>query len=267
MSALDPLEEFLFVRRAGHCEYFAAALAVMLRSLGIPARVVNGFQRGEWNPYGRYFIVRMRDAHSWVEAHVGGAGWVTLDPSPRAQAEAEVWAPPGPAFLYLDALRLRWHRYVINWSLGDQMHAAGTIRRRAAEWGPWLTSLTGRVERSGLVWSALVVIGAGLIALFWWRDRRQSVARVPMRPPRFYERALRAVARRGLRPEAGETAREFSVRVGRLGPAWEHAFARLTREYERCRFGAARLTPAEQAELDARVAALGAGRDADERPR
>ena len=77
------------MRRSGNCEYFAAALAVMLRSLGIPARVVGGFQRGEWNPYGRYFMVRLQDAHSWVEAYIDGAGWVTLDPSPRADAEAD----------------------------------------------------------------------------------------------------------------------------------------------------------------------------------
>ena len=83
----NPLQEFLFHRKSGNCEYFSAALAVMLRSLGIPARVVGGFQRGEWNPYGRYFMVRLSDAHAWVEAYFDGLGWVTFDPSPRMQAE------------------------------------------------------------------------------------------------------------------------------------------------------------------------------------
>jgi len=86
-TTLDPLEEFLFVRRSGNCEYFAAAMAVMLRSVGIPARVVGGFQRGDWNPYGAYFMVRMKDAHSWVEAFLDGPGWITFDPSPRAASE------------------------------------------------------------------------------------------------------------------------------------------------------------------------------------
>ena len=81
-TALDPLDEFLFVRRSGNCEYFAAALAALLRSVDIPARVVGGFQRGDWNPYGRYFMVRMSDAHAWVEAHFPGSGWVTFDPTP-----------------------------------------------------------------------------------------------------------------------------------------------------------------------------------------
>src|SRR5439155_25986835 len=69
---LPPVEEFLFARRSGNCEYFAAALAVMLRTLDIPARVVTGFQRGQWNPYGGYFMVRLLDAHSWVEAWIEG---------------------------------------------------------------------------------------------------------------------------------------------------------------------------------------------------
>ena len=102
-TALPPVEEFLFVRRAGNCEYFAAALAVMLRSLDIPARVVNGFQRGEWNPYGEYWVVRMRDAHSWVEANLDGA-WTTLDPSPRGAAPP---APISALTLYIDGLRMR----------------------------------------------------------------------------------------------------------------------------------------------------------------
>src|SRR6266542_2709687 len=131
-TQLEPLEEFLFVRRSGNCEYFAAALAVMLRSIGIPARVVAGFQRGEWNPYGRYFMVTLADAHSWVEAYFDGLGWITLDPSPRAEAEAEAWQL-GTLSLYVDAARMRWYRYIINWSLQDQMIAAATVQRQASD--------------------------------------------------------------------------------------------------------------------------------------
>ena len=150
VTALDPLEEFLFVRRSGNCEYFAAALAVMLRSLDIPARVVNGFQRGEWNPYGEYFIVRLRDAHSWVEVFVEGAGWVTLDPSPRGAVET----PRGglAAGLWLDALRLSWYRYVINWSLHDQLTAAEAVRRATWSWSAAALALPelGRLPRLAL---------------------------------------------------------------------------------------------------------------------
>ena len=137
-TTLDPVDEFLFVQRAGNCEYFAASLAVLLRARGIPARVVNGFQRGEWNPYGKYFLVRLRDAHSWVEVFIEGSGWITLDPSPRGAAEPAMAA--APTALYLDALRMRWYRYVINWSLQDQVGAAAAVQRTASAWSVWSLS-------------------------------------------------------------------------------------------------------------------------------
>ena len=159
-TARDPLEEFLFVRRSGNCEYFAAALAVMLRAVDVPSRVVGGFQRGEWNPYGRYFMVRLSDAHAWVEAYFDGPGWVTLDPSPRVSAQAI--APPSPLALYLDAARMRWYRYVVNWSLQDQRLFASTVHRQARHvsvslaWPGWWRSkpwllLAGFVVAAGLV--------------------------------------------------------------------------------------------------------------------
>jgi hypothetical protein len=131
-TARPPLEEFLFVRRSGNCEYFAASMAVMLRTLGIPSRVVAGFQQGEWNPYGRYFMVRLSDAHSWVEVHVEGQGWIAFDPSPRGESPRRA---PGSLSLYLDAARMRWYRYVINWSLRDQVHLAAAVQRQPPRCG------------------------------------------------------------------------------------------------------------------------------------
>ena len=77
-----PLDVFLFEARAGHCEYYSTALAVMLRTLGIPSRNVTGFLGGRWNSYGRYYSLAQGDAHSWVEAYLDGRGWVSLDPTP-----------------------------------------------------------------------------------------------------------------------------------------------------------------------------------------
>jgi hypothetical protein len=78
---IDPLEDFLFNRREGHCEYFASALAVMLRGVGIPSRVISGFKGGQLNPRTGRFEVRQLHAHSWVEAYVE-EGWIALDPTP-----------------------------------------------------------------------------------------------------------------------------------------------------------------------------------------
>jgi len=254
-TALDPLEEFLFVGRAGNCEYFAAALAVMLRSLGIPARVVNGFQRGEWNPYGRYYMVRLRDAHSWVEVFVDGAGWVTLDPSPRGGAEPAPVA--APAMLWLDALRMSWYRYVVTFSLRDQLTAADTVRRATAGWSAAVIHPRDwrEIPRPlAVAVTALLVIAVVAIAL---RHRPGAPAAAGAGMPAFYARALRILARRGLVPAAGETAREFARRV--QATAASGPVARLTGAYERVRFGGLALTPAESAEVDAALAALAVG--------
>src|SRR5581483_6937368 len=78
----DPIGSFLFKSRRGYCEYFAAAMTVMLRSLNIPARLVNGFQTGTYNRVGKDFVVRARDAHSWVEVYFPQYGWIPFDPTP-----------------------------------------------------------------------------------------------------------------------------------------------------------------------------------------
>jgi len=255
-TALAPLEEFLFVRRSGNCEYFAAAMAVMLRSIGVPARVVAGFQQGEWNPYGRYFMVRLSDAHAWVEVHLDGRGWVAFDPSPRADAAAE--EIPGRMSLYLDAARMRWYRHVVSWSLRDQVQLAASVHRQAAD------------ARLALAWprdwrvSPAVGTGAGLAVvgvLLWWLQRHGLVlprSGPAARMPAFYERALRLLARRGLAPGAAETARQFAARVEERAPDRAAAFGRLTSYYERSRFGDTPLSEAERQDVLRSLAALSA---------
>ena len=257
-SGRPPLEEFLFVRRSGNCEYFAAAMAVMLRSEGIPSRVVAGFQQGEWNPYGRYFMVRLSDAHSWVEAYIEGRGWVVFDPSPRATAAAEV--TPGALSLYLDAARMRWYRYVINWSLRDQVQLAQTVHRQASDFRLGLS-----LPRSWRVSPTLLAAGGGVVvALLVWLVGRRGPTRRRTGPgavmPAFYARALRLLRRRGLFPGAAETARQFASRVGAAAPERAEAFARLTGHYERSRFGSAALTEAEWQDVTRSLAALAARR-------
>jgi transglutaminase-like putative cysteine protease len=252
-AGVDPLEDFLFVRRSGNCEYFATALAIMLRTVGVPSRVVNGFQRGEWNPYGEYFAVRLSDAHSWVEAYVEGAGWLTFDASPRDETGGSAW---GPLALYLDTFRLRWYRYVVNWSLKDQIDVASAIRQTARTWRPdWPSPGEWTGARAPVLLG--VVLVAAVVA---WRLRRsgpvgrRALARRAV--PDFYRRALRLLARRGIRPAGPETAREFSARVRAAAPAWAGALDTITRAYERARFDTARLVPEDLAAIDRSLAIL-----------
>ena len=254
-TSVDLLQDFLFNRKAGNCEYFSAALAVMLRSLEIPARVVGGFQRGEWNPYGRYFMVRLADAHAWVEVYFDGLGWMTFDPSPRAQPEPRTG--PWALSLQLDAARMRWYRYVVNWSQQDQRVMVATVQRQAQDfrlalawpqdWGgkSWLIAAAGLLAAGGLGWLV-------------WRTRFWGAAGRSARMPRFYERALRQLARRGLAPGPAETARQFCGRAGAAAPICAAPLARITAAYERARFGAEALSDEELSDLDRSLADLSA---------
>jgi len=127
---LDPLEDFLANHRTGHCEYFASALAMMLRSRGIPSRIVNGYRGGEFNSLGNYYQVRQKHAHAWVEAYLSaedtpsgelaglpsaGGSWYRLDPTPAAfrpstQFDPSLVTQVGDAFDYVDLL---WRDYVL----------------------------------------------------------------------------------------------------------------------------------------------------------
>ncbi len=78
----NPLEQFLQEKPPAHCEFFASAMALMLRSIGVPSRYVNGFMVKNYNFLGRYWTVRGSDAHAWVEAYIPNAGWITFDPTP-----------------------------------------------------------------------------------------------------------------------------------------------------------------------------------------
>jgi transglutaminase-like putative cysteine protease len=258
----DPLEDFLFERKTGNCEYFAAAMAVLLRAAAVPARVVNGFQRGEWNDVGRYFAVRQRDAHSWVEAYVPGAGWLTFDPSPRAAFDAHAFSVSGRISQYFDALRMRWSRYVVDYNVGDQALVAVEFRRQSAVFRGRLSILwetwTLRIRRSlRTAWrnhgyAALGVVTLVLVVLVVFRRTRPGEiaaawllrARLRRTPVAFYDRMLRLLARRGRRRPPAATPREFVASLADRPQVREPA-AELTTLYEQVRFGGQLLTPAE----------------------
>ncbi|MGA7589841.1 MAG: DUF3488 and transglutaminase-like domain-containing protein, partial [Candidatus Sulfotelmatobacter sp.] len=114
----DPLANFLFERKQGHCEYFASSMAVMLRTLHIPSRVVNGFRSDQFNDVTGNYVVRAKNAHSWVEAYFPGYGWITFDPTPGG----EIGTPEGwdRALLYLDAAESFWREWVISYDFSHQ---------------------------------------------------------------------------------------------------------------------------------------------------
>ncbi len=106
-----PLAGFLFDKKEGHCEYFASALAIMLRTIGIPSRLVTGFSATSQNPLTGYFEIYAYDAHAWVEAYIEGKGWLVLEPTP-------IYNGPFPEKVKLSAEKI--DRYVER--LNDMQH-------------------------------------------------------------------------------------------------------------------------------------------------
>ena len=118
-----PLEEFLFTSRRGNCEYFASALAVMLRMAGVPARIVGGYRGGYFQETGGYYVVFQKNAHVWVEAYVPGTGWIRLDPTPVQSADFTSAARRGLRFwsgVKLDVLQYYFMIFVLNYDFQMQ---------------------------------------------------------------------------------------------------------------------------------------------------
>ncbi len=113
-AGVTPIEDFLFNTKKGYCEYYATSMVMMLRSLGIPSRIVTGYYGGEKNEYGGYIIVRQSNAHSWVEALIRGR-WERFDPTPESLV-----LRPSVVALFIDSLQLNWSRYVVGFSSADQ---------------------------------------------------------------------------------------------------------------------------------------------------
>src|SRR5690606_9450891 len=152
-GAIDPVEGFLFDTKAGHCEYFATAMALLLREVGVPTRSVNGFYGAHYNNLGDFYAVRQADAHSWVEIYFDQLGWVTFDPTPPAGQTAGDNAPWFPGLRNLaDALRNSYLEYVIDYDLNKQLavlEQVGVERRGQGlkiDWrqlAPWLAGVIG----------------------------------------------------------------------------------------------------------------------------
>ncbi|MCK6502379.1 DUF3488 and transglutaminase-like domain-containing protein [Myxococcota bacterium] len=218
----DPLAWFLFESRTGHCEYFATALAVMLRSLDIPARVVNGFLGGELNPLGGWILVRQRDAHSWVEVNLGPQGWVVVDATPAGGAAvtvASTWTQAG------DWLTQRWQGVVLEYGLDDQLSGLARVGQALALPGGAGASTLALPEVGGLV---VVGLAVGLVAALVrgalaWLSRPPGPRPAPRGPvERLHDRAWAYVRRRGWNPPLALPPVEAAVWVRqRVGPLAE----------------------------------------------
>jgi len=219
---------------------------LMARSLGIHARLVNGFAGGHRNRIGDFVEVTRSDAHAWVEVHYDEAGWVRYDATPtnlRVRPEAELSLAARMAELG-SAVELWWYQSIIGFDRSDQVHA---LRRAWIAWratqGPDRKAQAGKKPtpwtfEAELPWTDLLLGGLGTAALMSLILRLRAPRR-RSRVPAFYAEALRLLARRGLRREPTATARDFAAdAIAVLPERAGRAFAAVTERYLAERFGA-----------------------------
>lgn len=260
MSHRDPLAYFLFVKRAGNCEYFASAMVVMLRTLGIPARYATGFLSGEYNDLAHDYIVRASDAHSWVEAYFPGYGWITFDPTPPGDEKHNgAFARLG---MYWDWFQFSWNEWIINYDFAHQLSLARNIHQSSRAWSDrasqyyqakrretidrlklWQERLSNSPYSlpGALVFLLLMLIyfrgrAMGGFVAIRWSLRAHREGQLPPDLAAFeYRQMLRLLERRGWRKSAAQTPLEFaaSIRV----PEFAGPVAEITEMYQSSRFG------------------------------
>ncbi len=274
----DPLARFLFDTRAGHCEYFASSLAIMLRTLGIPTRDVNGFLPGEYNDLAGDYVVRASDAHSWVEVYFPGNGWIVFDPTPDA--------PEGSAsFLsqiqkYMDWMELTWEDWVISYDFAHQVSLAQSLQRGSRNWTEsgreWFQhkqergkeifkswqfthaklryllplALVGMLVMLRLDLFSRLLTGLGFLFRVSWRP---TAAANPALASRLYFEMLRILEKRGFARRETQTPREFADSFAETPEPKAVALTPVVREfteiYAQARFGGAVCNTARMRDL------------------
>ncbi len=239
----ESIDEFMFTTREGFCGHYAGSFVYMMREAGIPARVVVGYQGGEYNPYEDYTLVYQYNAHAWAEVWFEGEGWVRFDPTAAVAPEritlgVESIFADQPGFMedagfsmmrfrdtqWLNTLRLRmeamdyaWNRWVVSYDEDMQMQLLGS----------WF----GENARQGL----LVALGSVIVLFFvlaGWLLLRQGPHGRHDPATRIYLTLLRELAVCGLPRQRGEAPGDYCRRVAGLRPEYAEALRQVTAQFE-----------------------------------
>jgi hypothetical protein len=240
---VDSVDDFLFNTRQGFCGHYASALATLARAAGLPARVVTGYQGGEWNPIGAYYIVRQSDAHAWAEVWLDGRGWTRVDPTsvvaPDRLNRGFFESMPGgisqtdrmlreigwlaDARLAWDTVNTWWKGQVIEFDLRAQL---GLLSRLGFE--------SPRIAQLGWLLALALALWLSWIALRLGRMRHPRDAD-PL--ARAYRRLCGRLAAIGLARDASEGPLDFAQRVATLHPSLGTELRPVLETYARLRYG------------------------------
>jgi transglutaminase-like putative cysteine protease len=238
------LEHFLFDRQAGHCEYFSSAMTIMLRTLGIQARNVNGFLGGDWSQFGDYLVVTQNSAHSWVEVWFPEFGWVTFDPTPAGAGSNEGLNMFWPGRIFFDGLQHRWSKWVLDYNVEDQSGLLAQWANLFGEREDPASASTGEDTRTNPL-GALLLVAVLVGGYFWARGGGP-----PMPPETKAYIALREnCARAGLSITPGLTPLALVARVREERSSAARAAERIVDLYLRSRYGREALSESDLREV------------------
>lgn len=238
----NPVDQFLFNTQQGFCEHYASAFAVMMRAVGIPSRIVLGYQGGELNPLGDYLIVRQSDAHAWTEVWLPARGWTRVDPTAAVAPErinagisaamfsgiGASWGLSAPSLLLhrlslaWDALNARWNDWILGYGPEKQNRLMQWLGMDDPDWQQMILTLLAIV----------VVIIACISMLLIWRNL----------PPKQDEAAIlyaKFASILKLQPTTGEAPLAYAQRVRKQHENLVQAIDAITGQYLETRYGTA----------------------------
>jgi transglutaminase-like putative cysteine protease len=242
----DPVDEFLFATRRGFCEHYAAAFVVLMRSAGIPARVVTGYQGGEYNPVGNYWLIRQADAHAWAEVWLPDTGWLRVDPTAAVAPERiehaldlDLQAAGAPARFRLvetgllvhswrrlqfavDAVNNHWNQWVLSYGPQRQLELLAALGYKQVSWREMALTL-------------LLLTSGCLLGIALWMLVKKPGPSDPVL--QAWQRFCTRLARVGTRRRASEGPRDFARRAMAAHPELAAQVRSITELYIRLRYG------------------------------
>ena len=242
----DPIDGFLFDTRRGFCEHYAGSFVFLMRAAGVPARVVTGYQGGEYNALGNYLVVRQSDAHAWAEVWLKDRGWVRVDPtaavSPLRIEQGITAALPEAAVdipfmlrhdtawlrrlrLSLDTINNQWNQWVLSYTPERQVSLWSRLGLGIPSWRELAEALVASVVAIMLVMALLLLRG---------RSKRQLDE-----IQRLYFKFCSKLARAGFVRGESEGPLDFSARVISMRPDLKQSVMAITNIYTGLRYGRA----------------------------
>lgn len=245
---------FIFERKEGHCAYFASAMVIMCRSIGIPARMINGFQMGQYNPVGDFYTVRAADAHSWVEIYFPAVGWVDFDPTPSGGQESEFASAESDFFSsIIESIDMFWIQNILAYDPSDQQELLSSLAEGTQTVVAWVNSITEWLlsffpDLGETYWlsSLLHIVIAALIVFIIlmaiWRLVIRPILRHFSRKGLktgkaevlFFEQTLPLLQKAGYKSSSHNTARDIARTAA--GAPFSGTVERIVESYERVRF-------------------------------